>query len=164
MNNRIHPVSTGALYGLIAAVLNVALAYVNQHYAGKNGFLGLIYSVIVPLVAIYLAGHLTGRQERINLQTTVTSGTQSTLFGTGAGVTTGVIYVIVSSILTYILNRIGGSSTLPSSALGVLASIGGLIVWLVVGLLGGTVGGFFGDSRAHKQLKSGQLTAKPAKS
>lgn len=154
-----HALGTGALYGAIAGVLYVALAYVNKQFVHGNGILGVTYTAIIPLVAIYLAGHLTGRKERLNLGTTISSGTRSTLTGTGAGITTGVVYVIVSSLLQYIVNRVAGTSTFGSEVLGFLAGIGGFIIWLIAGIFAGTAGGFFGDNRAHKQLKSGATVA-----
>ncbi len=162
--NRIHPLRTGALYGLISGVIYAVLAYVN-HYVLKtpNGYLSVINNFVLPVVVVYLAGHFTGRNERIRLGTTMTSGTQSTFMGTGAGVATGVVFVIVQSLLLYAIARFTNTSGAVANTIGFLKDTALLAVWLVMGLAFGTIGGFFGDSRAHKQLKSGTLQPAVAK-
>ncbi len=161
---RIHPLGTGSLYGLIAGVIWTVLAFVNQpKYLNGNGYISFINNVILPLVIVYLAGHFTGRNERIRLGTTITSGAQSTLFGTAAGLSAGVVFVIVKSLLGYGVEKIQGSTSLLGSTLGALSAVALIVIWFVMGLAFGTIGGFFGDSRAHKQLKSGTLQPAVAK-
>ena len=162
--SKLHPLRTGALYGLIAGILNVVLAYINlKVLPSQNGLLSTVYNIVLPVVAIYLASHLTGRQERMNLGTTITSGTQATLFGTSAGIGTGVVYVLSGALLTWAAQKFSlfQPTDTPTNGfggvIGTFQTIGGVIVWLVFGALAGTVGGFFGDSRAHKQLKNGAV-------
>ena len=56
-----HPLRIGSLYGLIAAVVAITGYIVNHTVFDKNLFVGFIGGFVLPLVAIYLAGHFAGR-------------------------------------------------------------------------------------------------------
>src|SRR5262249_11274558 len=96
-----HPALIGATYGLVAAIINYGTILLNKKVVGGdgNGLLGFAGTVLLPVVALYLSGHYAGRHQRLNhLQTSVTSGIQSVLSGTGAGITTGIVYVILTAL------------------------------------------------------------------
>lgn len=158
-----HPLRIGTLYGVIAAALQLVTAYLQSKVTNHNSIVGIVGYFVLPLVAVYLASHLSGRRERLKLGTTITSGPRATLHGTGAGLTAGLVFVILSSLsaLLYVPLKIatssGGVGGFFHVAGSLLGGIGGIIAWLVIGLLAGTLGGAFGDSLAHKQLKSGAV-------
>jgi hypothetical protein len=164
---KVHPALIGATYGLVAAIINYGTILINKKVIGGNGngLIGFAGTVLLPLVALYLAGHYAGRHERLNhLQTSVTEGIRSVIAGTGAGTVTGIVYVVLTA-LSAKLNPVFGLDT--GSQFGVIGAIGGFfavvggfIVWLFLGIFGGTIGGVFGDSRAHKQLRQGAVVAK----
>ena len=156
---KVHPLIIGSVYGLVVAVVQLITIQVNHEALNGNGFVGFAGTVLIPLIGLYLSGHYAGRHQRLNkLKTTVTSGVSSIFAGTGAGVASGVIYVLVTELASSFLNSHlpyhPNSSDTFGSTLHAIGNIGGFIGWLVIGLILGTVGGVFGDSRAHKQLKT----------
>lgn len=172
-----HPLRIGGLYGVLAAVVYVATIYFNRtaNPTHPNALVGLIGSFLLPLVAVYLSGHLSGRRERLNIGTTLTSGARATFHGTGAGVTTGLVFVIASVLISALLlkvapgtfavlgkNAFTGGASFLNGVFTIFNNIGGAIGWVVLGLLTGTVGGALGDNLAHKQLKSAAATKAPA--
>lgn len=164
---KVHPALIGATYGLVAALINYGTILLNKKVIGGdgNGLLGFAGTVLLPLVALYLSGHYAGRHQRLNhLQTSVTSGIQSVFSGTGAGVTTGIVYVVLTALSARLNPVFGIDTSSQFGAIGAIGSffavVGGFIVWLFLGLFAGTIGGVFGDSRAHTQLKKGAVVAK----
>ena len=165
---KVHPLLIGGTYGLVAAIINYGTILLNKKAIGGNGngLVGFAGTVLLPLIALYLAGHYAGRHQRLNhSQTSVASAVQSVLSGTGAGVTTGIVYVVLTALSANLNNlfdlNTGGTQFGAIGAIGsFFAVVGGFIVWLFLGLFAGTIGGLFGDSRAHTQLKKGAVVAK----
>lgn len=164
-----HPIRIGAIYGLIAAVIQVLTVQVNhlafntngQHEG--NGWVGFIGAFLLPLVALYLAGHYAGRHERLNISTTITSGMRSTLHGTGSGIISGLVFIILVGLINKLnLPYKPSDSGTWGDVLGTLGYVGGLIGWPFVGILLGTIGGALGDNLAHNELRKGQVPTKPA--
>jgi len=173
-----HPLRIGSLYGLIAAVLVNGIFLINHAYLNSSVWLRIL-GFVLPVVALYLAGHYAGRHERFQLSTAVTGGLRSTLHGTGAGIVAGLVMVVLSQ-LAYFLNPLvkglpNDTQFGPSSLVGINGALGAtlnvavgilsIIGWFVGGLLLGTVGGAFGDGQAHRELKSGKVptgTAAPS--
>lgn len=165
---KVHPMLIGAGYGLVAAILNIVTIQVNHTAIKENGLLGFAGTVLLPLIALFLAGHYAGRHQRLTkIQANATGlAARSVASGTGAGLASGIVYVVLTQLsqsvgfiathLPYQVNTTGG---VWGSTLGTLGFIGGLFGWLFLGLVGGTLGGVFGDSRAHKQIKSGATVA-----
>jgi hypothetical protein len=156
---KVHPLLIGSAYGAIAAVIQVVVIQVNHGALKSNGLIGFVGTVIVPLIGLYLSGHYAGRHQRLNiLKTNELSGIRSVFAGTGAGLGSGVIYVLVTELASAFLNSHLPYNPSSSAALGsvgqALGNVFGFIVWLILGLLLGSIGGVFGDSRAHKQLKT----------
>jgi hypothetical protein len=157
-----HPLRIGALYGLIAAVLTVGGFELNHTAFGSkgNGIIGFLFGFLLPIVALYLAGHYAGRHERFQLSTAVTGGFRSTLHGTGAGAIAGLVFLILTQLAQKLplpvamdqLQSLGALGTLLGAGLFVLSLIG----WFVGGTLLGTIGGAIGDGQAHRELKSGK--------
>jgi hypothetical protein len=172
-----HPLRIGALYGLIAAVLVNGIFVINHAYLNSSVWLRIL-GFVLPVVALYLAGHYAGRHERFQLSTAVTGGLRSTLHGTGAGIVAGLVMVILSQLAIFLNpvlkslphdTQFGPGSLVGNGALGagvdVAVGILSIIGWFVGGLLLGTIGGAFGDGQAHRELKSGKVptgTAAPS--
>ena len=160
-----HPLRIGALYGLIAAVVYVIGYEINHAVLSKpNGLIGFALTFLVPVVSLYLAGHFAGRHERFQHSTAVTGGLRSTLHGTGAGTTAGLVFLILTQ-LAQLLPLPASLNWLQSlnwgaggAAVGAVLFVVSLIGWFFGGLLLGTIGGAIGDGQAHKQLKSGAVT------
>lgn len=164
---KVHPLVIGAIYGLVAAILNIATIQLNHTAIKENALLGFAGTVLLPLIALFLAGHYAGRHQRLTkVQANATGlAARSVASGTGAGLAAGIVYVIltqlsqsVSVIATHLPYQVSQSGAW-GSVLGTLGFIGGLFGWLFLGLVGGTFGGVLGDSRAHKQIKSGTAIA-----
>ncbi len=158
---KVHPLVIGGAYGLAAAIIQILVVQLNHTALKDNSLLGFVGTVLLPLIGLFLAGHYAGRHQRLAiLQTSVTSGARSVFSGTGAGLGTGVVYVLVSLLVNAFLGSHlpyhTGSSNAFGSVIDAAGATLGFIIWLVLGALLGTIGGFFGDSRAHKQLKSGK--------
>ncbi len=160
---KVHPFIVGGIAGLIGAIIEVIIVQINHKaFSSQQWWMSLI-GVLVPFVLTFWAGHYAGRHQRLNiLQTTVTTGVSSTLTGTGTGVIGGIVFVILSQLsqqLTFLPYHPNNSSAF-GAVLGGLGLIGGLLGWIFGGLILGTFGGILGDSRAHKQLKSGAVVQK----
>jgi hypothetical protein len=160
---RVHPLLIGGSFGLITGILNYGTDLLNHKVLNSaNGWLGFLGTVLLPLIAVYLSGHYAGRYQRLNLAANpMVSAVRSVFSGTASGLTTGVLYVVMS-LLTQRLDSIfglSGSTNAYGASLSVLADIGGVIIWLVLGLLGGTIGGYFGDHLANQQIKKGAAVA-----
>jgi hypothetical protein len=158
---KVHPLLIGGIYGLVAAIIQIIVVQINHTALKDNGLVGFVGTVLLPLIGLYLSGHYAGRHQRLAiLQTSVTSGARSVFAGTGAGTGTGVVYVLVSLLVNTFLGSHLPYHTSSTSAFGSIIDAAGatlsFIIWLVLGALLGTIGGFFGDSLAHKQLKSGK--------
>ncbi len=153
-----HPLRIGSLYGLIAAVVQVATIYVNHKVlSSANGFVGFFGAFLIPLVLLYLSGHFAGRHKRLTEKTTATSGPNAILHGTSAGVTSGLIFIILVGLSGKYLGSflgIANAHDVFGSVLGALGFVFALIGWFFAGLILGSLGGLFGDSLAHKQLKA----------
>ena len=164
-----HPLRIGSLYGLIAAVVAIAGYIVNHTVFDKNLFVGFIGGFVLPLVAIYLAGHFAGRHERYQLSTAVTGGLRATLHGTSSGVIAGLVFLILTQFAPVLNNILPPSAQLNTGtilgggvaqgAVETVVFILSLIGWTVGGALIGTVGGALGDNQAHRDLKSGKVPA-----
>ena len=163
---KVHPSLIGGSFGIAVAILQVLAIQLNHTSLNQNKIVGFVGSVLLPVIALYLAGHYAGRHQRLNVLETkagITESFRSVAAGTGAGAVTGLVYVLLtelSPLVEKFLPYTPGSNGLFGDVLGVLGNIGGFIVWLFLGLVLGTIGGYFGDSRAHKQLKSGVVVAK----
>jgi hypothetical protein len=165
---RVHPLLIGAVYGLVAAVLQYVVVIINHTaLSSPNGILGFAGGILVPLIAVYLSGHYAGHHQRMTgLKTDQpTLGLRSTFSGSGAGLTSGVLFVILTQIFSaYVspaLAKVSAFSKLssPSNQFGALSTviggatlILGIIGWLFMGLILGSLGGAIGDGLAHRQL------------
>ena len=77
---KVHPLLIGGTYGLVAAIINYGTILLNKKTIGGNGLVGFAGTVLLPLIALYLAGHYAGRHQRLNhSQTSVASAVQSVL-------------------------------------------------------------------------------------
>lgn len=162
-----HPLRIGALYGLIAAVFEVVTVQINHTVVHGNGFVGFIGAFLAPLIVLYLAGHFAGRHERMQLQTTVVSGLRSTLHGTGSGIVSGLVFIILVGLASKFLGQYlpynpNQSGDTWGSVLGGIGYIGGFIGWPFVGIILGTIGGALGDNMAHNELKKAAGATPPA--
>ncbi len=152
-----HPLRIGAIYGFIAAVVQVATIYVNHKLLSTtNGIVGFVGAFLIPLVLLYLSGHFAGRHKRLNEKTTATSGPNAILHGTSAGITSGLIFIILVGLSGKYLGSFLGivhTHDIFGSVLGSLGFVLAFIGWFFAGVILGSIGGLFGDSLAHKQLK-----------
>lgn len=152
-----HPLRIGAAFGILSAVIQIAVVQLNHTMFKTNFWVGFIGAFLAPAIILYIAGHWAGRHERIKTGNTVAGPFVSVLHGTSAGLITGLLFVIFVALGNKYLAFLPFQ---PSNGgawgvvLGPLGFIGGLVGWFVVGLFLGTVGGIFGDSRAHKELQS----------
>ena len=156
---KVHPLAIGGIYGLVVAVVQLITIQLNHEALKGNGFVGFAGTVLIPLIGLYLSGHYAGRHHRLNnLKTTVTSGVTSIFAGTGAGLGSGVVYVLVTELASAFLNShlpYNPSANAAGGSVGqAFGNVAGFVIWLFIGLILGTIGGIFGDSRAHKQLKT----------
>lgn len=157
-----HPLRIGLLYGLIAAVIQVATVQINHTVLNANGIVGFLGAFLAPAVTLYLAGHLAGRRERMQLSGS-TSGLRSTLHGTQAGLWSGVAFIIFLALAGYLKQYLPYNPQNDTGAVGAvlagLGFIGALIGWFFMGIVLGTIGGALGDNLAARQLK-GQTAVK----
>ena len=115
-----------------------------------------MYLLNIPLVLLYLSGHFAGRHKRLNEKTTATSGPNAILHGTSAGITSGLIFIILVGLSGKYLGSFLGivhTHDIFGSVLGSLGFVLAFIGWFFAGVILGSIGGLFGDSLAHKQLK-----------
>jgi hypothetical protein len=152
-----HPLRIGIVYGLIAAAVQVLTVQINNQLLNKNGWVGFVGTLLLPIVALYLAGHYAGRHERLNIPTNIASGMRSTLHGLGAGIVAGLVFIILVGVANYLPLPYKPSNGDIWGVLGAIGYVLGLVGWPLVGIILGTIGGALGDNLAHRQLQSGKI-------
>jgi hypothetical protein len=154
---KVHPLIIGGVYGLVAAIISVVGVYLNHKYGNTNPFIGIVVTILLPIIGLYLSGHYAGRHQRLNFpESSMAGGFKSVLSGLGSGFASGLVYIIADLLL----QKVGPLNVATNGFVNFLEATAGIVLYPIFGLILGTFGGIFGDNRAHAQLKAGAVVTK----
>jgi hypothetical protein len=156
---KVHPLIIGGIYGLVAAIISTVGVALNHNATNNNpnGLIGFVVTILLPIIGLFLSGHYAGRHQRLNFpESSMTGGFRGVLSGLGAGFASGLVYIIADLLL----QKVGPLNVSTNGFVNFLEATAGIVLYPIFGLILGTFGGIFGDSTAHKQLKSGATVAK----